>query len=527
MRTRGALSINGEFVITELYLFESGRYNERFLRSLKFGSITDGVVDRLSEEILRTGGRGFSSGAIANNRTLVIQLDEDVRRDRDRLEIARGFDSKRFCYIMKIVEDAASVHHKPRTYLISGYTDKMEYSRFSRSIPDDLEFFVNALLETTDERATNNNQLFGYGNYSASNDKMYMIRPQDVISKYSFTNSNHGDGVKSSFRSDQINGRMINTNSRQNTVASNYLARTLTGLHKNRMEVMGEDMVREREDDSDNPAARYLLGNRSGGSRSSGRATELEEELERVRTVVSEDPSDEFDFLRQIRRAARETSNAGVFTFRQLEKICPEIDTVTTVNVMREDRTTRSGLIDLDHSRVGDLDGEEWGEQNQEELIATNVANAFVAACSVSFIMIVDIIFALRYNEFDSKYEWDFEIGYSDDGRVEHGSVVFADNIPDDIEKELIDRLGFIMIDDVLNSYTRQGYEIMISVRYNMNREIFISVAIDTDEPYELCTPVFCDSITSPTQSNSEQRGARLGEGSVQLYQEIFRAIKG
>ena len=83
------------------------------------------------------------------------------------------------------------------------------------------------------------------------------------------------------------------------------------------------------------------------------------------------------------------------------------------------------------------------------------------------------------------------------------------------------------MIDDVLNSYTRQGYEIMISVRYNMNREIFISVAIDTDEPYELCTPVFCDSITSPTQSNSEQRGARLGEGSVQLYQEIFRAIKG
>ncbi len=526
MRTRGAVSINGEFVVTELFLFESGRYNERFLRSLKFGSITDGVVDSLSEEILRTQGRGFSSGAVANNRTLVVQLDENISRDRDRLEISRGFDSKRFCFIMKIVEEAASVHHKPRTYLISGYTDKMEYSRFSRSIPDDLEFYVNALLETTDERATNNNQLFGYGNYSAVNDKLYMIRPQDVISKYSFTNSNHGDGVKSSFRSDQLTGRAINTNSRQNTVASSYLARTLTGLHKNRMEVMGEDAVREREhDDSDNPAGRFLLGNRS--SRSTGRATELEEELERVRTVVSEDPSDEFDFLRQIRRAARETSNAGVFTFRQLEKICPDIDSVITVSVMREDRTTRSGLVDLDHSRVGDLDGEEWGEQNQEELIATNVANAFVAACSVSFIMIVDIIFALRYNEYESKLEWDFEIGYDDDGRVEQGSVVFADNIPEDLERELIDRLGFIMIDDVLNSYSRQGYEIVISCRYNMNREIFISVAIDTDEPYELCTPVFCDSITSPTQSNSEQRGMRLGEGAVQLYQEIFRAIKG
>lgn len=523
MRTSGALSEKGDFVINELYLFESGRYNDRFLRSLKFGTITSGVIDRLSDEIRRTGGKGFSTSSIANNRTPVIQLDENVNRSRDRLEIARGFESKRFCFIMKITEEAASNYHKPRVYLISGYTDKMEYSRFSRSLPDELEFYINALLETTDERATNNNQLFGYGNFSATNDKLYMIRPQDVISKYSFTNSNHGDGIKSSFRSDQINGRSITTNSRQNTVASSYLARTLTGLHKNRMEIVGEEKVREY--DEENPAHRFLVGR---GSRNSGRATELEDELERVRNVVSEDASDDFDFLRQIRQAARQMSNsAGLFTFRQLEKICPQISTVTTVNVMRDDRTTRSGLVDHDHSRLGDLDGEEWGEQNQEELIATNVANAFVAACSVSFILMVDIIFALRYNEFDSKYEWDFEIGYSDDGRVENGSVVFADSIPEDIEKELIDRLGYIMIDDVLNSYTRQGYEIMISVRYNMNREIFISVAIDTDEPYELCTPVFCDSITSPTQTNDERVGSMLGEGTVQLYQEIFRAIKG
>ncbi len=527
MRINGAPSLNEEFVISELFLFESGRYNERFLRSLKFGSMTDDVVDNLASEILRTNGRGFSASSIAKNRTPVITLDEDVNRERDRLELVRGFDSKRFCFIMKIVEEAASVHQRPKIYLVSGYTDKIDYSRFSRSLPDDLEFYVNALLEVTDEKATNNNQLFGYANYSSVSERLHMLRPQDVISKYTFTSSNNSSGIGSSFRSDQLNGRSIETNSRQNTVTSNYLSRTLTGLHKNRMEVLGEQAFREQEEDGDNPALSLLrTGRRRGGFSSVGRADELEEELERVRTVVSEDSSEEFQFLRDIRRAARQTQNAGVFTYRQLEKICPTVSDVVQISVLREDRTTRSGLIDTDHQRIGDLDGEMWGESNQEELIATNVSNAFIAIASTSFVLVVDIIFALRYDEDEERYVWDFEIGYDDDGRVENGQIVFAEQIPDNLQEELIDRLGYSMIDNVLSAYTRYGYEIMVSVRYNMNREIFISVAIDTDKVYELCTPIFCDSISSPTQTTNENRGMRLGESAVQLYQEIFKAIR-
>ena len=66
MRTEGAISTNGDFVVTDLYLFESGRYNERFLRSLKFGTINDDVIDRLADEINRTNGRGFSSSSISS-----------------------------------------------------------------------------------------------------------------------------------------------------------------------------------------------------------------------------------------------------------------------------------------------------------------------------------------------------------------------------------------------------------------------------------------------------------------------------
>lgn len=526
MRHTGAESVNGTFIVAELYLFESGRYNDRFLRSLKFGSITDGVVDRLSEEILRTNGKGFSSGAIANNRTPIIQLDENVDRSRDRLEIARGFESKRFCFIMKIIEASASTHHRDRVYLVSGYTDRMEYSRFSKSIPENMEFVVNSLLETTSSRSTNSNQLFGYGNANATSERMYMLRPQDVISKFSFNNTNHGAGVKGSFRSDHVTGRTINTNSRQNTITSTYLSRTLTGLHKNRMEIMGEDAVREREDGSDNPASKFLLSNRPR-TNSTSRADDLEDELERVRTVVSEDAADEFDFLKEIRRAARETSNAGVFTYRQLEKICPDIASIIQISVMRETSTLRTGLFTSDDQRVGDMDGEQWGESLQEEIVATNVSNAFVAACTSSFIFVIDIIFALKYDDIEGKLVWDFEIAIDDNGRDRQGAIVFAESVSEETERELIDRFAWVLIEDVLNAYTRYGHEMMVSVRYNMNREIFINVAIDTDEPYELCTPIFCDAITSPTQSTSENASKRLGEGAVQLYQEIFKAIRG
>ena len=525
MRQQGALSEKGNFAVLDLFLFESGRYNDRFLRSLKFGSITDSTIDRLVDEIHRTGGNGFSAGAIARNSSPVITLDEDIDRGLSRLEIARGYDSKRFCFIMKIEEEKPSHHLGAITYLVSGYTDRLEHSRFTRSIPDDLEFYVNSFLEITTDKPTNNSQLFGVANELAvsGRSQLFMSRPQDIISKYTYDNSDlisrEGDVV--SFRSDRINGRTIQANSRHNTVGSTYLARALTGIHKNRIEILSDEAVGERIGDSYNPASSLMSGVIRGT-----RGSELENEISRAREVVSEDAADEFKFLIEIRRAARTSSNAGIFSFKQLRKIVPDIETVTTVNVIREDRTTRTGLADNDQSRIGNLDGEEWGQVSTEEIIATNISNAFISLATTCFIMVIDIIFALRYDEFEERYIWDYEIGYDDHGHLSQGSLVFVNNVSDEIEESLIDRLGQTLIDQVLASYTRYGYEIMISVRYNQNRELFIAVAIDTDSPYELCTPIFCDSVSSPTQTLNESHSFKMGEGVTQLYQEIFRNMK-
>lgn len=525
MRQRGAESENGSFVVTELYLFESGRYNDRFFRSLKFGVINDDTIDTLADDILRTNGTGFSSDAIARSSSPVITLDDEVDRRRDAVEIARGFDNKRFCFIMKIVEEAPSIHSDDITYLVTGYTDRVDCSRMTRSLPEDMEFYVNSFLETSSERATNNNQLLGYGNYASTGSRLFMLRPQDVISKFSFTkNDGLQDGIRRSYRSDQVNDRLITTNSRHNTVPSNYLSRSLTGLHKNRMEVLGEDLIREREDD--NPAG-ALLG-RSRRNTGISRGAEIEDELERVRTVVSETQADEYQFLRSLRRAARDSggSRAGVFTFRQLRRLVPDIETVATVSLTKETGRTRTGLLDVDLSRVGDMDGEQWGSSGStEEIIATNVANALTAVCMGTFILIVDIMFALRYDEYEQRMVWDYEIAYDDRGHTEAGALLFADNVSDDMQEVLISRFAKVMIDDVLNAYRRFGTEILIGVRYNMNREIFISVAIDTDEPYELCTPVFCDSLTTPTVTLNEHTTRKLGEGVVQLYQNVYREI--
>lgn len=521
MRTEGAISINGNFVVTDLYLFESGRYNERFLRSLKFGSLNSDVVDRLTDEIIRTGGKGFSTSTIASARTPIITLEEDVDRDRDYIDLTNGWDKKHFCFIMKIVEEAASIHHSAKTYLISGYTDKMEYSKYTKSIPEDMDFYVNSILETSNGRASNNNQFFSSVNKSSSPKKLFMMRPQDVLSRFSYDSVRESKNMDSSYRGDWIRDRVIQASSRQNNIAASYLSKTLTGLHKNRLEMIGERVLDDRHDD-DNPINRMLGG---GTRRGLSRAVELEDEVESVRNYLGEDPAENFEFIRAIKKIARDTENVGSFRFRQLKRMCPDIESIISVNVLAKDTFNRNGLANRDSSRVGDMDGARFGYATQEEIIATNVLNAFATVAQSCFVITIDMMFALVYDPDTARYEWDYEVSYDDNGRTEEGSVLFLDMVSDEMQQVLIDRVAQTMIDSVLNSYSRFGYEVLVGVRYNMNREMFVTVGIDTDRPEEFCSAIFCDALTPPVLSNREKTGARLGENTTALYNEIYKAM--
>lgn len=526
MRTNGAESVKGNFVVTEMILFESGRYNERFLRSLKMGSINDDVVDRLVDEMNRTGGQGFSASSITSSRTPIINLEEEVNRDRDYIELAGGWGNKHFCVLMKIVEEPASNYHKPRTYLISGYTDRMAHSQYTKTLPDDLDFYINSILETSNERSSNNCQLFSSVNNQSSNEQLYMMRPQDVLSRYSFNSARSKDDRDSSYRGDMVRDRAIYQSSRTNNIGSNYLSKTLTGIHKNRLELMGEAMTKDRYDDGDNPMRSLLRDDEDVGSRRSlSRATEFEDEVERFRNVVAEESSEEYEFIRSIKSAARDTNNVGAFTFRQLKRIVPDIESVISVNTLDNSSTSRTGLSNRDMERVGDMDGSRFGNSTQEEIIATNIFNAFATVATSCFILMVDMVFALKYDNDTNRYTWDYEIGYEDRGRIEDGSVLFLSDVSDAKQRDLIERMGEILIDSVLQAYSRYGYEILVSIQFNANREMFVSVAIDTDRAEEFCSAIFCDSLTPPVLSNTERRGANLGQSASYLYNEIYKAI--
>ena len=121
---------------------------------------------------------------------------------------------------------------------------------------------------------------------------------------------------------------------------------------------------------------------------------------------------------------------------------------------------------------------------------------------------------------------WDFSIGYEDDRGEQEGSILFLEDVDEELEEELIDKLGNTLIDSVLNAYKNFGYEIFISVQYNMNRELFIRVAIDSDEAMDFCTPIFCDSLSSSVVTNKQRTGLKLGEGVAELYKQVYRAVK-
>ena len=357
-------------------------------------------------------------------------------------------------------------------------------------------------------------------NVQSSSKDLYLLRPSDVIAKHSFINLSTGTGNRGSYHGDRVTGKTFRASSRQNNIASNYLAKTLTGLQKTRMEA---DTSRVIDDSEGESYINHFM--QSGRNNRSGRGSEIEAEYEAARTAVNDQYAEEYEFIQMLKDEARNTHRVGAFTFRQLRKLVPDIEDVITLNLIRKDMTSIRGRNGDNNDRMGDLDGEDWGYSTQEELIATEVANAFSTIALSTFIANVDIMFTLNEDELDD-VSWDFSIGYEDDRGEQEGSILFLEDVDEELEEELIDKLGNTLIDSVLNAYKNFGYEIFISVQYNMNRELFIRVAIDSDEAMDFCTPIFCDSLSSSVVTNKQRTGLKLGEGVAELYKQVYRAVK-
>ena len=514
----GASSIRDSFVVTKLLLIESGVYNERFLRSLEVGIIDDNTVDSLTDALTRSGGR-FTPGDIGSLSSPVMVLESQIDRERNEINLINGFDKKRFCVIMFVEELRRSNYGSDRKYMITGYTDVMEYSQYSRSIPDNLEFYINAVIETSAGSSVNNLNLFSNNNHAMSSENLLMIRPSDVLARYAFNSADvgGGEGVTRSYRSDRISERSLNTSSRNNGTANLYMGKLLSGLHKTRM----ESLVRKELDDRTDEGSNSLLR----GHLSVGGGRQLESEMEGARMGVRDSSAEEYNFLRLLKEWGRDNSQGvGGFTYRQLRKEVPDIEKIIEISLLDRENATINGRYKNSNDRVGNMDGEKWGGATQEELICTEIANAFTTIASQCAIVSADMVFTLVPDRDYGDYEWDFEIGVSD--RDQEGSVLFLDSLDETMEEALIDRLGYLMIDNVLNSYRRYGRDIFVAIQYTMNREMFVSVAIDSDHATEYCSPIYCDSLTSSVLTTSARSGDSIGRKSVALYDQIQRNLR-
>ena len=110
--------------------------------------IDENTVDSLTDSLQRSGGR-FTPGDIGRLASPVMVLESQIDRDRNEIDLINGFDHKRFCVIMFVEELRRSNYGSDRKYMVTGYTDMMEYSQYSRSIPDNHEFYINAIIETS------------------------------------------------------------------------------------------------------------------------------------------------------------------------------------------------------------------------------------------------------------------------------------------------------------------------------------------------------------------------------------------
>ena len=511
----GAASKNDKYTVTNLILIESGIYNERFLRSLSMGIIDDHTVDSLTDSLLRTGGK-ITPADIGRLSSPVLGLEAQIDREDNEIDLINGFDNKRFCVIMFVEEHARSSYQKGRRYIVTGYTDCMEYSEYSRSIPPNLEFYINSVIESEGGRSVNNLNLFSNNNHVMTRGNLRMIRPTDVLARFAFNTADIGSGVGRSYRSDQINERSLNASSRSNGTANLYMGKLLTGLNRTRME-----SLTRRELEDDDVGGNSLLR----GRRSIGGGSDIEQEMASARLGVRDASSEDYEFLRMLKDWGRDNhQGVGAFTFRQLLREVPDIESIVELSLLDRSNATINGRYKNTNDRVGNMDGERWGGATQEELICTEIANAFTTIASQCAVVSADMVFTLLPDEEYGDYEWEFEIGVDDHDN--EGSILFMDNLSEELEEELTERIGNLLIDHVLNSYRRYGREIFISIQYTLNREMFVSVSIDSDRATEHCTPIYCDSLYSGVLTNDARAGDDIGSKSVALFDRIQRNLR-
>lgn len=240
--------------IVQFLMVETGTYNDSYLRP--YQSVFNGTIQRLFEEAT-DNGNNLSSASLAGVAGSILQPTTRAGR---RADIANGFDTRRFRFIIVAECGIPGNSGAPIREYITGYTDHADVSisgeldqmmqlRFNTSmIARSLEVRDHGVRRTI-QQPVNSSHILTAGDVGASrrgdrsnsrfrpgrsDDSLCLLTPMDVL----------GQMLHSEYPDDEIidpraaiRGDVIRKSRRSNGLATNYLERTLRGVSEARRQI--------------------------------------------------------------------------------------------------------------------------------------------------------------------------------------------------------------------------------------------------------------------------------------------------
>lgn len=452
--------------IVEFILIQTGSYQEQYLRPITVN--TDFRVAKALEETTE-GGRNLD---ITTLEDVASSVFVGRTQTEGNSQIANGWRSRRFSFLMRVIEEPKFQTGSQNERIFFGYTDHCDES--GRGLSSDMRIYFNSELTisttvtpnaagvpTPRSRVMSSTQIVSPQDLMGSQGQLiHLLRPEDIF-YHSFD-----QGIAQEFtRNGFVPGKIQSISDQRST--STYGGRTGTFKLNNR---------------NDNSPSRFLQRAMRGYAHGIKESRELDSEMIDESVILS---------------------NAGGYTKN------PEMHQITFFNILKED----CGYLEQGFVRYGDLcsvfpqldqtagyamddgrslrrlstidDSENWNGGEEHHIAPSMLAQIVPSIMMENYIRQIDF----TVNPGNGVGQYFIDIDYQ-------RTRMISDNLPDEVVNQSINEFRRRLELDVLNYIThRNQVYCQIAMNTNLMSESVINIAFDSQPITPYVAPTFSDGL--------------------------------
>lgn len=472
--------------IVKLVFAETGTYDQMMLRP--YEAIDSARNMSVLQQATRYG-QNVSPEALSGS---VGSILRPTANHLGQINIANGWNNKRFRFFMHVIEQDLTGTQSEQ--YISGYTDHVGGNFISGTIDPNMRMYVTGTIRmksltymtdfgrqqqtTIGSAAHVFNQRFIPGMENVGTSTTNLQRPMDV-----FATLQTQDFRRFRAADDFLDPRTtfahehVKLSNRANALAPTYLSKML--------KAGGAAFV-----NSDNDATSADMWGKAEG-------------------MVREDVYSQDEVLFELHRKTS-FSDGDSFTFRELERLCPQLHSVTklvpAIVVQQQQQSINGGTLPaIPVYTAGTFDG--WNGQDIHTVWATILSN------SLPPLMLDCMIHTAGFVVHNHTIGGEIDITWNT-------VQPFARNLDPTTARSLVEHFSYRLQNHVIRDLLA-GNQMSFTIRahFDVLGESRLEIALGNDIAVPYATPTFCDSLFTPVLTRGQQNVRKLAN-QIEFFTE-------